>query len=168
MESGDSQLHPCSGYNWGQWLALPMVMEQGEIDSGRGRTGTTHCPALAYIKRSSRPQGVTACGLPLLGRGAGPQGACVEPAEHLPPGCCRKLYWNRCWSTKTYGCPQGRGTLSPKSCPYGYTRSPWRTPVVSVVQHQGICFISFSGAGYSCSATLNRVLYKNNTMAKEP
>lgn len=39
-----------------------MVMEQGEIYSGRGWTGTTHCPALAYIKRSSRPQGVAACG----------------------------------------------------------------------------------------------------------
>lgn len=30
--------------------------------------GTTHCPALGYIKRSSRPQGVAACGLPLLRR----------------------------------------------------------------------------------------------------
>lgn len=62
MESSDSQLHPCSGHTWGQWLDLPMVMEQGEIYSGRGWTGTTHCPALAYIKRSSRPQGVAACG----------------------------------------------------------------------------------------------------------
>lgn len=68
MESSDSQLDPCSGHNWGQWLDLPMVMEQGEIYSGRGWMGTTHCPALAYIKRSSRSQGVTACGLPLLRR----------------------------------------------------------------------------------------------------